>query len=249
MKRVFFLVQLSLILLYSKAYAWGALGHQIVANVAEATLTSQAKAEVAKLIPNQKLADISNWPDQVRSTPAYKYTAPWHFADIPDGESYETISHDPKGDVVQALEKQIEVLKNTQTTVQERIEALKFVVHFMGDIHQPLHVGRPDDKGGNLVKVTYKGKTINLHALWDSGFVEELVMDLDSNVAPAKEFTLLEVLNEDMALRNEIYNFSNNVIDETYAQKAREIVRSRLQLGGERLGTLLNSLFQVPVNP
>ena len=261
MKRCIFLF---VILFFSNAYGWGVLGHKIIANLAEATLTPQAKSEMAKLLPNQKLADIATWADQVRYSTEYKYTASWHFADIPDGETYETAEHNPQGDVVQALEKQIELLKDKQTPAKERIEALKFITHFMGDIHQPLHVGRPEDRGGNMVKVVYNGKTVNLHSLWDNRFIAEQVTGLDKGIPfhPDKAiedfslqllttahpfdplipgFPLTDIVNEDMAFRQDIYDYKDNVIDEEYAKKAREIVARRLYLGGERLGSVLNS--------
>ncbi len=248
------LIVLILLPFYSNAFAWGVQGHKIIAQVAQTRLSAKALMEISKLIPKQTLPDICVWADQVRTTPEYKFTAPWHYASVDDNDTYERSIHNPAGDVIVAITNQLEILKNAKNPQSQRVEALKFITHFMGDIHQPLHVGRIEDHGGNTIQVNYQGRDTNLHALWDSSFIEEQMLNVDKYVDSivaedkndtlvTKEFTLTQIATEDMSYRQFIYNYSGKIIDATYAKGAKEIVNARLKLGGARLAELLNSAF------
>lgn len=233
------------------AFSWGFIGHKIVAKIAEGELLPETQQEIAKLIPKQTLVDICTWADQVRNTAEYKHTAPWHYASIADDENYEDSEHHPGGDVVVAITNQVSILKNKKGPLNQRIEALKYLTHFVGDIHQPLHVGRSQDHGGNSIKLSYQGKETNLHALWDSAFIEEQAMTVEQFAQSLKslenkednskmDIPLPEIIKEDMSYRNDIYSFSDDTISKAYAQKATDIVKTRLYLGGKRLGAILN---------
>lgn len=240
---------------YSNAYAWGIKGHQIVAELAQMDLTAKAHKAVSELLPKQTLVDVCVWADQIRSTSEYRYTAPWHYVDLEDGVSYQQSHHDPAGDVVSALTQQIAILKNRDTSKNEKIEALKFITHFMGDIHQPLHVGRPNDHGGNSIKLTFHKKETNLHALWDNAFIDiqnrktpqfvnTLKTSVKMNESVSNEVLLTQIVDENMFYRQDIYNFKGSIITDSYAKKATAIVNLRLKLAGKRLATVLNSIFQ-----
>src|ERR1700761_9537183 len=155
--------------------SWGGVGHKTVATIAENHLTPQARAGIKNLIGDTSIADIASWADQVRPTPAYKYTAPWHYLEFTLGMNYADFSAHVKSmdanNVYGAILKCEADIKDPATTHAQKAVALKFLVHFIGDCHQPMHLSKSADKGGNDVQVQFEGKPTNLHALWDSGLI------------------------------------------------------------------------------
>lgn len=164
------------LILASPAGAWAPEGHRIVAAVAERHLSPEARAQVNELLKGHSLASVSSWADQVRRTRPETYN--WHFVDIPLEMSQYEATRDcrssPRGDcVVAAINRGVETLKDARVTGPARVQALMFLVHFVGDIHQPLHAsegvtanGTPD-RGGNLIAVNFYGHVSNLHRVWD----------------------------------------------------------------------------------
>jgi len=161
--------------LHLPAFAWGPEGHRLVARIAELELTGKAKTQIAAILgPGQSIADIASWADEIRrSRPD---TGPWHYVDIPLSARHLDMARDcPKGQCIAAsLEGFEAVLKDPQATPERRKEALLFVVHFVGDLHQPLHSIDNHDKGGNDVKVVFHDRPTNLHSVWDSGLLNQL---------------------------------------------------------------------------
>jgi hypothetical protein len=165
------------------AFAWGGTGHQVVANLAYSQLSPKAKSEVDRLLalePDATLASISTWADEHRN-PA---TAAWHYVNFPrDSCSYDADRDCPDGKcVVGAIDQQVRVLKSSAPD-EKRLLALKYLVHFEADVHQPLHAGYLDDKGGNTYQLQAFGKGSNLHALWDSGLIKNIAVDADALTA------------------------------------------------------------------
>lgn len=165
------------------AFAWGALGHRLVGHLAEDDLSSAARTEIAGLLagePEPSLAGISTWADELRANDPDlgRRSAPWHYVTMraPDC-GYDAARDCPDGNcVVGAIEEQARVLADRSRPLDARRRALKFVVHFVGDIHQPLHANNHGDKGGNTVQLrvpTPGGgeKGSNLHSFWDSGLI------------------------------------------------------------------------------
>jgi hypothetical protein len=157
------------------AHAWGPEGHAIVADIAEAHLSPAAAAQVAQLLTldgHSHLDEVASWPDEIRR--ARPETAHWHYVDIPLASS----DYDPARDcasgncVIAKIVEFTGVLSNPSADPAARVEALKSVVHFVGDLHQPLHAENSNDRGGNDVKLTFFGKPTNLHAIWDGGILE-----------------------------------------------------------------------------
>src|SRR4051794_33270928 len=159
-----------------QADAWGPEGHAIVADIAEAHLTPAAAAQVTRLLAledRQHLDHVASWADGIRAS--HRETAPWHFVDIP----LDAVNYDPARDcaggncVVSKISQFTAVLANGSAVDADRLNALKWVVHFVGDIHQPLHAEDHDDRGGNDVRLTYFSKSTNLHSIWDGGIIEQ----------------------------------------------------------------------------
>ncbi|MDP9123511.1 MAG: S1/P1 nuclease [Pseudomonadota bacterium] len=153
-------------------FAWGADGHRLIAEQAQQLLMPAARAEVAGLLalePGSTMVSISTWADETRSPG----TASWHYVNLPrDSDCANEAPRDCPGGacVVGAIERQQAVLASKALDA-DRLVALKYLVHFVGDVHQPLHAGYADDKGGNTYQVRFEGRGTNLHAVWDSGLI------------------------------------------------------------------------------
>ncbi|MFZ4712688.1 MAG: S1/P1 nuclease [Bacteriovoracaceae bacterium] len=257
------IVLLCLSLFTTELYAWGAIGHRIVGKIAEDNLSPKAKESIAALLPGQSLADVSTWADMIRSDPAWAKAKPWHFLDIADGVTYDTTTPVPEGDVISAITSMVNTLKDVNSSLLDKQNALKFIIHFVGDIHQPLHAGRPGDRGGNSVKVNFIGRSMNLHSVWDSGMIDYQKLGFAEYAAKLEaqsegrnanynlaEISFSQILKEDMEVRKDIYNFQIPsgtkpvTLTEAY-MKANIATHDRgLLLGGKRLAFLLNSLYK-----
>jgi hypothetical protein len=166
------IIVLGAMLLSSASFAWGPTGHRIVGEIAQNHLNLLTKRRVKKLLSGESLARVSNWPDKIKSdSDNYGHTYNWHYTDWPD----TTIAYnrtDNSGLLVASIENNLNILKNKKATKKDRAFALKFLVHLVGDIHQPLHVGNGLDRGGNRCRIVYQGEETNLHKLWDEKLIE-----------------------------------------------------------------------------
>jgi len=158
----------------SPALAWGKTGHRVVAAIADTQLSGLARAHIREILgPGESLVDAANWPDEMRSAPGkfwQKTATPWHYVTL-NGIVYDHAP--PEGDALEALEHFRKVLQDPKADLADKQMALRFIIHIVGDLHQPLHVGKCCDRGGNDVKVTFFGKPTNLHGVWDSQLVDE----------------------------------------------------------------------------
>lgn len=155
------------------ALAWGPTGHRVVGEIAEKHLSSEAALQVYRILGNQTLPRVANWPDEIKSEPqTYSHTYNWHYTDWDDNapEHNETTS---EGKLISAIRDQVAVLKDQSASQNKKAFAIKFLTHLVGDLHQPLHVGNGLDRGGNICQVTFHGKETNLHALWDEGLIDQ----------------------------------------------------------------------------
>ena len=176
--------------------AWGVLGHRAVARIAENHLTPTARREVARILGPETLPLVSTWPDEIRSDPQFSSTGPWHYLNVatgldfpafvaqltaapaptPEAPAPPAATAAPTAAPTNAYTALLQVrkdLKDPKKTLEEKRFALKFLVHLVGDVHQPLHVGHAEDKGGNDIKVTWRSRDeTNLHSVWDGALVE-----------------------------------------------------------------------------
>ncbi|MEO5812288.1 MAG: S1/P1 nuclease [Rhodanobacter sp.] len=173
-----FVVALLACLLVGPVWGWGPLGHAIVADLAQRHLSPAAQAEVGRLLAPEhtaSLAAIASWPDQIQDDPAlaalWKQTRQMHYVNFHGADCDYVPPRDCRDGrcVVAGLAHYVAVLGDRTQSDAARGEALKFVVHFVGDMHQPLHAGYRNDKGGNTYQVQFAGKGSNLHRVWDSG--------------------------------------------------------------------------------
>lgn len=208
-----------LVLLFASTTAlfpWGLRGHRIVARIAENHLSETARNKVKELLGEDPLTKVANEADSYRSDSKWKCAAPLHYASIEDGDSYSKSEKSPQGDIVRALVYFEDVLRDKKASAAAKTNALKWLVHLVGDIHQPLHVGRSCDRGGNSVEVSWFKSKSNLHKVWDSQFINqeelsfsEYAAQLDKadekTIAQPETATYFAWAAESQALRTQLY--------------------------------------------
>jgi hypothetical protein len=246
---------LSLVLLWAFAapvWAWGVQGHQVVAAIAWRELSPPARAEALRLLAletGQSLPSISTWADEHRG-PA---TAPWHYLNFPRGTCQFDAQRDcPDGQcVLGAIERQRALLASPATDA-ERLRALKYLVHFVADVHQPLHAGYRDDRGGNTVQLRFLMRGSNLHALWDKGLLERLDLENSALIATVLAQpvtpealgsslpTVIDIAQESCRIVAQPGFYPQGDPDEAYALRMTPVLLQRLALAGRRLALMLN---------
>ncbi|HEX8457221.1 MAG TPA: S1/P1 nuclease [Pyrinomonadaceae bacterium] len=203
----------------STTHAWGPSGHRIVAMIAYRHAKPSTQQKIDALLNDRRLESIANWADEVR--PNRLETSRWHYADIPRNAGTFDPARDCQrekdkhgqdlGDcAIAAIKRFRPILSNKQNLKWRRAEALKFIVHFVGDLHQPLHCGDPDDQGGNEIMVKFLGQDMKLHKVWDSGIIRQAKMS-DEEFAAALESTLLE--DPEVATTEEIKEMKANIAE------------------------------------
>jgi len=234
---------------------WGQIGHYVTGHIAEAHLNKEAKKKLKELLGDESLALASVWMDDIRSDDSYDYTSDWHWVTVPDGKDYDETEKNPNGDVIWALETMIAELKEGGLTGPEEIEKLKMVIHLVGDIHQPLHVGTGTDRGGNDVRVQWMGESSNLHRVWDSDMIRsrelsytELAKEINHPTKDeVKEWQAAGVrdwANESISVRNRVYNLDgSNRLGYEYRYENFDLVEKRLLQAGVRLAGVLNEIY------
>ena len=155
---------------------WGKTGHRATGEIAEKYLSRKARKEINKLLDGHSIAYVSNYADEIKSDKNYRKFSPWHYVNFPFDSSYEVHPKNAKGDLIIGINTCIEVLKNSDSSKEDKVFYLKMLIHFMGDLHQPLHVGMADDKGGNDLKVKWFNNGTNLHVVWDSKMIDSYGM-------------------------------------------------------------------------
>lgn len=234
---------------------WGQIGHYVTGNVAENHISDKTAAEVNRVIGDETLAVAAVWMDDIRSDSNYDYTSTWHWVTIPDGMTYEETDKNPDGDILWALETLIADLKEGGLSPKEEHDKLKMVVHMVGDIHQPLHVGTGDDRGGNDVRVQWMGDNSNLHRVWDSNMIEsrqmsytEISHNIDvidqDRVEEWQNATVRDWAYESREYRDQVYNLpDNNRIGYEYRYANYDLVKKQLVKAGVRLAGVLNDIY------
>lgn len=236
----------------TEVFAWGSIGHRIVGKVAHNHLTPQTKKALQKILGIESLAIVANWPDFIKSDKAWNHASVWHYVTIPDGKTYETIEKNPQGDAIEAIGRFQAVLKNKKSTLEEKQQAIKFLTHLVGDIHQPLHVGKENDRGGNNVKVKWFNEETNLHHVWDESLVEFQKLSYTEYVEMIDHATPVEIkkwqaddiavwVKEDMEARPLVYDLGEDAkLSYDYNFKVIKLLNERLLKAGIRLAKILN---------
>jgi hypothetical protein len=163
----------SMVMAFSpNAFSWGKTGHRIVGEIAQRNLDSSTLKAIKELAGDDDLSRLSTWPDEIRSDPKMGYTTPWHYVSIPNGKSYFDQKRNKEGDLVEALYRFEDTLRDPKETKEHKLDALRFLIHMTGDLHQPLHVGLAEDRGGNSIRVKWFKTETNLHTVWDEELID-----------------------------------------------------------------------------
>jgi S1/P1 Nuclease len=261
----------------SPALAWGKTGHRVVAAIADTQLSGLARAQVEQILgTGETLDEAANWPDEMRSAPGefwQKTSTPWHYVTL-NGIIYDHAP--PEGDALETLNRFSRTLRDPAASRADKQMALRFIVHLVGDLHQPLHVGKCCDKGGNDVKVTWFGKPTNLHAVWDSQLVDdeqlsftELAAKLERHISPEDVVKWWDVnprdwISESGEIRDTLYPTARDMpkpaqgkrpkrgqpvlpdLSYNYVFRFTPVMERRLSQGGVRLAAYLNAIFAQP---
>ncbi len=241
---------------FSADYDWGKTGHRATGEIAESYLSKKTKKNIALLLKGHGLAFVSTYADDIKSDDRYRSYSPWHYVNFSFEKKYGEEKPSEFGDLVQGINKCIEVLKDEKSSIDDKEFYLKMLVHFVGDLHQPLHVGRGEDKGGNDVQVRWFKEGSNLHRVWDSDMIDyngmsytELSVNTDRlsklQIKALQEGTVLDWVHESQELAKKVYASANvgEKLGYKYAYDHFPIVRSQLQKGGIRLAKILNEIF------
>ncbi|WP_241557292.1 S1/P1 nuclease [Croceibacterium ferulae] len=251
------------LVLPATAHAWGPTGHRVAAELADRFICGQTRLEIRDLLGTETLPDAANWPDYMRLSPDpywHDRTFPWHFVTIPDGQSYAQVGAPAEGDAVAALAQSRATVLDQSAPLEDRRAALRMIVHFVGDLNQPLHAGNATDRGGNDVIVTTRDGEVNLHALWDSVLIDQEQMSY-SEWADFLERTITSEqaiawsgtdpvawADESRGLHGQIYPAETpatgqRAIDSAYIFRARPLVHQQLTKAGLRLASYLDATF------
>ena len=250
------------VLLYlpAQTMAWGMLGHRVVAQIAETNLNPKTKLALKGIMGNESLAMSSNWADFVKSDKNYDYLYNWHFVNFAAGLSSTDINGLLKADTaVNAFTKinfLVNELKKKNLPKAQKIIYIRLLVHMVGDVHQPMHTGRAEDKGGNDVKLTWFGKSSNLHSIWDTELVESQQLSYTEYTQAINFCSAKQKADWQNAPINawitETYGMAQNIyggvtlgdkLSYRYIYDNLETVNTQLLKGGIRLAGVLNQIF------
>lgn len=237
----------------SVAHAWGTEGHQIIAAIAQQNLQPAAAKEVDRLLafdPGATLISISTWADEHRS-PA---TAAWHYINFPKGNCQYLQERDcPDGKcVVEAIRKQASILQ-FDVNDEKRLTALKYLVHLVGDVHQPLHAGWGEDRGGNSYQLQAFMRGSNLHAWWDSGMIKYLeaqegpllpMLETGKSQPISNDWKPETAAEESCRIVDQEGFYPGRLVDVGYITTYKGSLEARLKVAGQRLAGLLNRVLQ-----
>ena len=156
--------------------AWGPTGHRVTGQIAESYLTEKARINIRKILGNESIAMASNWADFIKSDSNYNYISPWHYINLPDSLNYSqlktSLMNDTNADAYTKVNFLIKELKNKSLPKKTKLMDLRLLIHIVEDIHQPMHVSREEDQGGNKIKVLWFNNPSNLHRVWDEDLIQ-----------------------------------------------------------------------------
>lgn len=255
-KRKYIIATVLLTMFVSQAFAWGQKGHFLIGYMAEMQLKKSTKKKVEKILYPISIARSGTWMDDVKSDRAYDYANTWHYLNSKKGE-YDPGTQEITGDAFEAIKRIKAELKAGNLDPAKEAELLKMLIHLVEDIHQPLHVGTGDDKGGNDVKIEFFGQKTSLHGLWDSGMIErqgmsftEIGNELYRRLTPQmkanyQKATMEDWLKEAVELRPRVYDLpENKKLSYAYVYKHYSVAEERMIAASVRLAQILTEIYE-----
>lgn len=273
-----FMFCILILCLGEKAFCWGALGHKTTAQIAWNLLNRDTRAKIQNILNKQDFMEASVWADAARAQEEWKFTTWYHFEKIPDNYTYldnlkrQDDKYNKLGGVVEAMYVAEDLFKDKKSTALDRENALKFLIHFIGDIHQPLHTGRVEDNSGNKVPVKWLGFDVNLHQVWDSQMIylghKEIFADTggvtqaqryanylmtkfkDFKATPDLFLRYDDWMHESMISRDDAYAYKDEN-EHNYTARFLDIVDFRIYLAGLRIANSLSRIVnkRMPTQP
>ena len=234
---------------------WGSTGHRVIAEVASTYITKKTKEKINYLLDGETIVSVSTYADDIKSDSRFDEFYNWHFVNMDFDESYVDIVKSPKGDIIYAINKSIDVIQDVQSSKSEKAFYLKLLIHFIGDMHQPMHIGRYDDRGGNRISLKWFGRNTNLHRIWDSDMINSHNMsysELAKNLPNPKQLNKVFVRDDLLKWLKEIHYHTkkiykdisiNDALGYEYQYQNFGLVKDQLLNGGIRLAAVLNYLF------
>ena len=245
-----------LFLSVTNLYAWGSLGHRIVAEIAMNNLSLVANQNIKQLIGHTNLAFVSNWADEIKRDKKWYESYSWHFVNVSTGKLYKNSIKSPSGDIIMTIKDQVKVLANKKTKKDDKKNAIKFLVHLVADIHHPLHNGYAKDRGGNEIKINWMGRKTNLHYIWDYNIIESqklsyteyasfLNLEYGKTKDKFKNDSLMTWHKESRDYLVKLYSFKQSKVwEKQYIHQHIGFINLRLYQAGIRLASLLNDIFE-----
>lgn len=257
MRKILMLLLFTIQLSFGNDMFWSKTGHRVIGDIAQQHLTGKARKAIDKILNGQSLASVSNFADEIKADRSFSKFNAWHFVNYPLDKKYHEVSPSEEGDLMIGIQTCIDIIKNNTSTKADKEFYLKMLVHLVGDLHQPMHVGRLEDKGGNDIQLQWFGKGTNLHRLWDTNMVDDHGMsytELSSSLPQLSKQQKLAVqqgdkydwMEESRNLANELYDSVKvgEKLGYQYGYKYWNTVEVQLQKGGLRLAKVLNELFR-----
>ncbi len=244
-----------------ESLAWGQTGHRVVGQVAETYLTKRVKKQVAAILGTESIAMASNWSDFIKSDTTNKHLDPWHYVNLNSGLSYDSVKRHLETstgfNIYNRINFLIAELKRNDLTIEQKQFNLKFLIHLIGDLHQPMHVGRPDDRGGNNIKVKWFNNNSNLHRVWDEDLIghqqlsyTEFATVINHTTKQQREQIRLTPLTEwvfkSYQEAEKIYAYitePDQRLDYKYNYMYQSTLHRQLLEGGVHLAMVLNDIF------
>lgn len=263
MKKIIFAALLICTAIPSQLSAWGGRGHETVTYIAEQNLNKRAARAIAEVLDGRSIVYYASWMDAIRGRgTGDDSVSTWHYANVDQGYTYETMPREPKGDVVAGTVFVIDALKKGGLSREQEAYYLKLLVHMIGDLHCPMHAGRRSDSGGNRVQVRWgngeRAVGTNLHSVWDSRFLEaykswtytewghQLNRLNKQQVRQIVAGTPVDWFGETVAASAKLYEYAEkdpNFRPRAYSEAFGEMLESHLQRGGYRLAAVLNEIY------
>lgn len=253
---------LSFFLFYipAQSMAWGLLGHRIVGEVADCYIKGKTRKEVKKILGGESIAMASNWADFIKSDSTFNYLSNWHYANFMDNMDYQTLKlaldKETGTNIYNRINFLSSELKNKNLEAGKKQMYLRLLIHFVGDIHQPMHMGKKEDSGGNGIKIFWFNEPSNLHRLWDSDLIESQQLSYTEYTAAINHPNKNEIkalLHDDLSVwAFESYQISRKLyatvkpdqkLSYRYNFDHLSTLNSQLLKGGVRLAGLLDNIF------
>lgn len=257
MKQVCLLLFLAVQLSFGNDMFWAKTGHRVIGDVAQEHLSGKTKRALKDLLSGKSLASVANFADEIKADRSFSKFSAWHYVNFPTDKKYTDVTPSQYGDLIAGIRHCISVVKNENSTRADRVFYLKFLVHLIGDLHQPMHAGKGEDKGGNDIQVQWFNTGTNLHRVWDSNMINsyglsytelaDKLPELSSKEVKAMQAgTVLDWVQESHILANELYKSVEvgEKLGYQYSYKYWGTVESQLHKGGVRLAKVLNDIFK-----